>query len=166
MTDHRKMTQAAMQRYVDDIKAQATSLLLTSGHHTTLLIANGPEPLVLGMQGVMGSDQEKDAAVTATKKLLREKAATGIIFITEAWLSDDAKVVSNPDGSVQFVRPALDPDRREALVIRWEFKTRDAGLVTGEWHQLFRHEGERIVLEETRDVPGEQSTGRMCDWLP
>jgi hypothetical protein len=165
MTDHRKPTQSTMQRYVDGIKAQAINLLLTTGHHTTLLVADGPEPLVLGMSGIMGRDENKHAAVTATKNLLREKAAVGVIFITEAWLSDDAKIVSNEDGSVQYMRPTNDPDRREALIVRWEFKTRDAGFVSGEWHQLFRHEGERIVLEEVREVPGDTAEGLFRDWL-
>ncbi len=164
-----RMTKAEVEKMVAETKALAVETLQRDGHHMALMIVEADERIVLGIDGpILATDESKDRLAEQVRELTARTDATGIIFITETWFVRHGNVNYgvDEDGEPGFLRPKNDPHREESLHIRWEFKTSDAGYIAGAWHQVFHHEGEAIILDDTWEPPQGAETGRFVGFLP
>jgi hypothetical protein len=82
--------------------------------------------VLAGLGELFTSDQGKDLAAEAMKKLNEEIKPIAIAFVSEAWASIKAEgeydSVIDPSGNYRegVVRPADDPNRKEMIFINWE----------------------------------------------
>jgi hypothetical protein len=160
------------RKIVEQTKQRSVDLLVRDGTHRSILLGFTPP----GEQNLVmdAGNLEPDQRWPALRELLAEAGAIGYILIDEAWAhhprSDEMRTIAGDEpGLAQTTlkpdvpRPSLHPDRREALLIQWQFKVPGADEWSGGWQRLFRHEGEAIVMEEVVDLP--KITGRAAQLL-
>lgn len=166
------MEQAREQ--VEWAKGQAVKTLLEYGNHRSILVGFTPEgeqDLVLDVASVPPS-----ARWPLLRGVLMMVGAVGYVLIDEAWVHrprpDEIETIGGDAPGQGLVRrrpgvpmPRDHPDRREALLVHWQFKLPGAGEWAGLWQQLFRHEGEAIVVEEVEDMPEADLSGRAVHLL-
>ena len=150
------------RKMVEGTKQRAVEMLLRDGMHRTILLGITPP----GKQNLVmdAANLDPDQRWPALRLLLSEAGAIGYVLIDEAWSyeprPDEWRTIPGEEpGQAMRVpkpdvpRPSKHPDRREVLLLQWQFKFPDGGGWAGGWHQLFRHEGEAIVMEEEVDLP-------------
>ena len=152
------VTRAEAERHLAWAKAKAAEVLAADGRHEplALLFRDGAEPLAVAL-GSMGSPAAKDASAAALRALARLSGAVGVVVVLEAWMSP-------PSPARWGLAPSSDPERREALVVSWEFRVageraKRAGASVRPFHRV----GGRVVLGEAAEWPAME--GRFGDVL-
>ena len=136
--------------------AKAAEVLAADGRHEplALLFRDGAEPLVFSL-GDLGSAAAKDASAAALRALARLYCAVGAIVVLEAWISP-------PSPARWGLAPSTDPERREALVVSWEFRVAgEAAKRAGASVRPFHRVAGRVVLGEAAEWPAME--GRFGD---
>jgi hypothetical protein len=144
-------------------KEKAVEVLRECGNHRPILMAFTPP----GQQDVV-----MDAGqIPPTQRwpLLRtalvQVGAVGYVYIDEAWVHaprpDEIRQIAGEEPGQGLTlrkpgvpRPSEHPDRREALLVHWQFKIPGHDEWAGVWQQMFRHEGEAIEMEEATEMTG------------
>jgi hypothetical protein len=95
----------------------------------------------------------------SVRENLEQQKAVGFFMLSDAFVTTNELkkgdvVYGEEPGQVMvpdFPLPRLDPKRREAIVINWEWKGPPQNVhMSGSIRQFYRREGNRIFLEETQ----------------
>lgn len=166
------MRRADAERLVEDFKRQAVEVLVEDAYHSPIVMALAPGGnVVFSLAGVPGPQMWPMARVA-----LAQVQAYGYVCAVEAWAAkvrpDEIERVAGGDEPGKAVlrrkpdspRPSQHPDRREVLMVQWQFKLPD-GEWDGCWQQEFDREGATapgeggtIVLGQANDLDAEGAT--------
>ena len=156
------------QRLVDEFKVRAGEVLVEDANHSPIMIACSPA----GTQPVLMAGLAPPEMWQAGRALLASIQAFGYVMAIEAWTvvakREDMERVAGGDepGLAKFRRkasvpsPSQHPDRREVLMVHYQFKLPDGNL-SGCWQLTFDRadptsegEGGTVTLGEWRDLDG------------
>ncbi len=157
--------------FVEDAKRKAVKTLLEYGNHRSILLgftSDGQGDLLVDAAEIHPSQRWP-----ILRGMLARAGAVGYVLIDEAWTvrarPGEIETVRGEEPGQGFSRrkpgvpmPRDHPDRREVVMVQWQFKLPGADEWAGMWEQFFRHDGGEdgpIVLEEAMDI--EEEGGRM-----
>lgn len=168
------MTRKEVEKLVAHHKALARELLVRDGYHDLIaqvFSGTGPKtasfgPALAGIEElyrrgeVAAALRGKQAMWEQLRTLCQQEKAWGLLWIGEAWVAVAApgtvQVMGGDEpGRAVAIGPIarFDPKRREVLTVTWEFRLEgEEKKYVGTWTQYFRHEGERILLEEVSET--------------
>lgn len=125
--------------------------------------------VLAGLGSLFVSESGKDAALKAMREFSKELKPVAIAFASEGWMSkysiEQSKELLNEDGSYKdpAMRPELDPDRIEVLMINFETYDQDAYS----YYEAIREvDGVRLKVFHERDWDNKgENKGRFSDIL-